>query len=338
MQLRVTYTPNGGGAAVTVDCPLLMDGRLRSASNSYATAAAGGAAVDQATTTDDTLWVGSNKAGTSPVYRLHESFVSFSLASVPSDATVTDAELTALPKRAANIGYLEVLAYDWGSGLTSADWRTPVQLSALPQAAVYDTDLYPLTAGERFTFDNVSLVARLQAALGAGVWRAVVVDEALPNGDAPTGAAYIGLCSVESDTTPDPLVGQVVSTLVSAVGSDPGFEPDAARVAVLDLSQHLLSTADAQAEGARYLALLGKAAYHGRITVKAPTVGLHGGGTKLAAYVRAGETIEEQNAGVVLWIRAADYDADSSTLTLDVGVDPTEYRYLPPGQRNELEG
>jgi len=169
-----------------------------------------------------------------------------------------------------------------------------------------------------------------------GVWRAVVVDEALPNGDAPTGAAYIGLCSVESDTTPDPLVGQVVSTLVSAVGSDPGFEPDAARVAVLDLSQHLLSTADAQAEGARYLALLGSAAYHGRITVKAPTIGLHGGGTKLAAYVRAGETVKEQNAGVVLWIRAADYDADSSTLTLDVGVDPTEYRYLAPGQRNPL--
>ena len=338
MQLRVTYTPNGGGAAVTVECPLLMDGRLRSASNSYATAAAGGAAVDQATTTDDTLWVGSNKAAATPVYRLHEAFVSFSLASVPSDATVTDAELTALPKRAANIGYLEVLAYDWGSGLTSADWRTPVQLSALPQAAVYDTDLYPLTAGERFTFDNVSLVARLQAALGAGVWRAVVVDEALPNGDAPTGAAYIGLCSVESDTTPDPLVGQVVSTLVGTASDDPGYEPDAARVAVLDLSQHLLSTADAQAEGARYLALLGSAAYHGRITVKAPTVGLHGGGTKLAAYVRAGETIEEQNAGVVLWIRAADYDVDSSTLTLDVGVDPTEYRYLPPGQRNELGG
>ena len=126
MQLRVTYTPNGGGAAVTVDCPLLMDGRLRSASNSYATAAAGGAAVDQATTTDDTLWVGSNKAGTSPVYRLHESFVSFSLAPIPAGATVVGAELTALPKRAANIGYLEVLAYDWGSGLTSADWRTPV--------------------------------------------------------------------------------------------------------------------------------------------------------------------------------------------------------------------
>ena len=302
------------------------------------TAASGGGTFSVATD-DDILYVGSNKAASSPVYRLHESFVEFSLSNVPTDATVVSATITGMLKASvgsAAAGYVRVFTFNWGAALASSDWRAPVHLAALPVAALVQTAGQPL--GTRLTFANADLVAQLQAALAARLWRAVLADALMYEGFAPTVASYVGFYSEEGDTEPDPLVGQVVSTLVSAVGSDPGFEPDAARVAVLDLSQHLLSTADAQAEGARYLALLGSAAYHGRITVKAPTIGLHGGGTKLAAYVRAGETVKEQNAGVVLWIRAADYDADSSTLTLDVGVDPTEYRYLPPGQRNELGG
>jgi len=340
LRLSVTYTPNGGGAAVTVDCPLASDGRLRSAHNVYATACAGGAAVDQTDTAGPVLYAGQNKTTKSPYYRLHESFAEFSLANVPTDATVTAATVSCVLKGGypGNVGSVYVCAYDWGDTLTSADWRTPAQLQALGySASLYVTSL-PI--GRRYSFMSINLKDKVSAALAARKLRVVLTDARLYHGYAPIGQQYVGLYSIEGDTEPDPLVGQVVSTLVSASGAsgDPGFEPDAARVAVLDLSQHLLSTADAQAEGARYLALLGKAAYHGRITVKAPTVGLHGGGTKLAAYVRAGETIEEQNAGVVLWIRAADYDADSSTLTLDVGVDPTEYRYLPPGQRNELGG
>jgi len=340
LRLSVTYTPNGGGAAVTVDCPLASDGRLRSAHNVYATACAGGAAVDQTDTAGPVLYAGQNKTTKSPYYRLHESFAEFSLANVPTDATVTAATVSCMLKGGypGNVGSVYVCAYDWGDTLTSADWRTPAQLQALGySASLYVTSL-PI--GQRYSFMSINLKDKVSAALAARKLRVVLTDARLYHGYAPIGQQYVGLYSIEGDTEPDPLVGQVVSTLVSASGAsgDPGYVPDAARVAVLDLSQHLLSTADAQAEGARYLALLGSAAYHGRITVKAPTVGLHGGGTKLAAYVRAGETIAEQNAGVVLWIRAADYDVDSSTLTLDVGVDPTEYRYLPPGQRNELGG
>lgn len=337
MRLKVTYTPSGGGAQVTVNCPLTFDGRLRSAHNVYATACAGGAAVDQVDTDDDVLWVGQNKAKTAPYYRLHESFVSFDLSAIPADATVNAATLSAMAKSKQTSGYdfvAYVYAYDFGATLTADDWRTPTQLQAMAISAERRSS--ETRPGELFEFTNrPTFIATVQAALTDGYLRIVMASDLLELAIAPDGPEYLGLWSSEGDTGPDPLLGQVVQTLVTASGVDePGFGIGTQQVDVLDLSDRMLTEADAGAMGAQYLAWRGRTAYHGSITIATPTVPLTAGGTKATPYIRAGEWIAEASIGVPHYITAADYDVDSSVMTLSVGEEPGEFRpIIPRGRR-----
>lgn len=334
MRLSVTYTPSGGGAAVTVDCPITLDGRLRSAAASYATACAGGAAVDVEEDDGETLFVGQFKATSAPLYRLHEAFAEFDITDVAADAQSIDAVTLSTVARSQQLDgssfTLRAYTFDFGATLEAADWRTPAQLAALTQVAGRSAlDFIP---GERVALGSLdAFKTAIATARAAGTtYRLVLASNRLQNATTPTGKEYLSLWSDEGDLQPDPLSGQVVQTAVSLTGDTPGHAIDSERVAVLDLSERSLTTADAQDEGKRYLTLLGSQAHHGSITVQAPTIDLYGGGTKLAAYVRAGEWVEETNAGTgPLRITTAEYDIDSSTLTMSIGEDPEEYRYLP---------
>lgn len=179
------------------------DGRLRSASDSYATARSG--AVDQVNTTDPYMYVGQNKSTSTPLYRLHEGFVEFDfddlVGGIPADATIEAVALKAMLRtKATGDGEftIEAFAFDWGTSINAADWRSNVQLGALTKVAQKATAQLSVDVG--FTFDDVALVAAVQAALASGKLRLVLASNRLRTATAPTGNEYVGIHSSEAES------------------------------------------------------------------------------------------------------------------------------------------
>lgn len=103
------------------------DGSISSTSASYATARAGGTlAVSSGT---EVTW-GQSYSGS--LYELNEAFLSFSFTA-PTDRVIS-AEILTYTLSAANRSvsrYITWVEYDWGTSLTTADWRSDTQLNAL---------------------------------------------------------------------------------------------------------------------------------------------------------------------------------------------------------------
>ena len=181
-----------------------LDGRLRSAHDNYATARAGGAAVDQVETTDDCVYVGQNKAASSPLYRLHEGFVEFGfdgVGGVPSDATVEAVTLKATPMGLSTGGAdftIEASVFDFDASLEAADWRSSSQLAALTRVATKATA--GLAVGVGFEFDDVALVDAVQAALSGRKLRLVLASGRMRAATTPSGPEYVTLHSSEGSS------------------------------------------------------------------------------------------------------------------------------------------
>jgi hypothetical protein len=78
--------------------------------------------------------------------------------------------------------------------------------------------------------------------------------------------------------------------------------------------------------GDQIIAWLGANAYQGTVTVATPTVPLRGGGTKLTAYIRAGDYIEDANLATgPLMITSMEMDVDSGIATLGIGETRAEF-------------
>jgi hypothetical protein len=87
-----------------------------------------------------------------------------------------------------------------------------------------------------------------------------------------------------------------------------------------------LETGQANAIGDQILAWLDANAYEGTVTIATPTVPLRGGGTKLTAYIRAGDYIEDANLDTgPLMITSMEMDVDSGVATLGVGETRAEF-------------
>ena len=182
-----------------------LDGRLRSASDSYATARNGGAAVDQVDTAGVFMYVGQNKAASSPLYRLHQGFVEFDFdtvgAVVPADATVEAVTLKGMlrSKATGDADFtIEASVFDFGTSLEAADWRSGTQLAALTRVATKATA--GLAVGVGFEFDDVALVDATQAALAGRKLRLVLVSGRFRTLSAPSGAEYVQLHSTEGSS------------------------------------------------------------------------------------------------------------------------------------------
>lgn len=188
-----------------------FDGRLRSASDSYPTARNGGAAVDEINTTDPYLYVGQNRAASSPRYRLHQGFVEFDFdtvgAVVPADATVEAVTLKATPMGLSTGGAdftIEASVFDFGTSLEAADWRSGAQLAALTRVATKATA--GLAVGVGFEFDvyagpgHVALVDAVQAALAGRKLRLVLASGRMRAATTPSGAEYVQLHSTEGSS------------------------------------------------------------------------------------------------------------------------------------------
>ncbi len=108
------------------------DGYLRSTNATLATAYAGSNLfVD---TVGDTLYTGMNNdwQGTKYVY---ESFLSFDTSVITDTDEIVDATLTSYtgyPQNQMDAWGQQFLIYNWTAPLTTASWRTPAQLTALP--------------------------------------------------------------------------------------------------------------------------------------------------------------------------------------------------------------
>lgn len=182
-----------------------MDGRLRSASDSYATARNGGAAVDQVDTAGEFMYVGQNKAATSPLYRLHQGFVEFDFdtvgAVVPADATVEAVTLKATPMGLSTGGAdftIEASVFDFGASLEAADWRSSSQLAALTRVATKATAGLAVDVG--FEFDDLALVDAVQAALAGRKLRLVLASNRMRTATTPSGMEYVTLYSTEGSS------------------------------------------------------------------------------------------------------------------------------------------
>lgn len=182
-----------------------FDGRLRSVSDSYATARNGGAAVDQVDTAGEFMYVGQNKAATSPLYRLHQGFVEFDFdtvgAVVPADATVEAVTLKGMlrSKATGDADFtIEASVFDFGTSLEAADWRGGAQLAALTRVATKATAGLAVDVG--FKFDDVALVDAVQAALAGRKLRLVLVSGRFRTLSAPSGAEYVQLHSTEGSS------------------------------------------------------------------------------------------------------------------------------------------
>lgn len=140
----------------------VADGFLENFSSTY-TAARDGTGVYSYVDTTDTVVRWGEKFST-PNYFCCEAFLSWAYT-VPANEVVTAAYVRVRASSALNTGVtrtLEIREYDWGATMTTADWRTAAQFSALPQVANIDSgqnagNLY-MSAG------STTLVNRLASA------------------------------------------------------------------------------------------------------------------------------------------------------------------------------
>jgi hypothetical protein len=87
-----------------------------------------------------------------------------------------------------------------------------------------------------------------------------------------------------------------------------------------------LETAQAADIGDQILAWLDTNSYAGTVTISTPTVPLRDGGTKLTAYIRAGDYIEDAYLATgPLMITSMTMDVDSGVATLGIGETKDEF-------------
>ena len=165
------------------------DGFLNSSNATYSVAAAGTGTFTVDTTATNVACYGDT------VYNLYESFVSFDLSSIPAGAVLNSAAMAfglIQAPNSANPVTMEVRKYNWGGSLSSANWRTPAQLTALNLACSRLFTSTDPVGGARYTLTNGTLLADLTP----GVVNYFVFNASgLRSGTAPTGVEVVNFYS-----------------------------------------------------------------------------------------------------------------------------------------------
>ncbi len=102
-------------------------------------------------TNDGKLWTG--QLLDSGTYYIDQSFLAFDASSIADTDTVSDVllELWGNTNLSTTDFTVEVAAYDWGTSVTTGDFRTAAQLSALTVLATYATSGFSTGAYKAFT-------------------------------------------------------------------------------------------------------------------------------------------------------------------------------------------
>lgn len=202
----LTSTPNAKGwrtkGTVTTVFAGTNDGRVQSGSTTYATARDGGGTVSVDTTS--TGDIGAGQFFSSPNYTLWEYFPEFDTSSIGTDTvSSTVLGLYGIADSSSTDFSVTAWLYDWGGTVTTADWRTAAQLSALTEVATFATAGGWSSSGyNSFTETGTAFSDGIN---GAGTTRIVVGSSRLESGTAPTGAEYVWwYFADQSGTTNDP--------------------------------------------------------------------------------------------------------------------------------------
>lgn len=185
-----------------------VDGELVSTSTNYTTARNGTGTFATPVTPDGICVIGQDLSGTT--YRLRQCFVQFDLSSIGSDQLLVSAYLDLFNKSTVGTAArdIEFREFDFGSSLTSADWRNPTQFAALP----YYSDIR-LANGAGSGLRGLrggSEQLKTRIATGSTTLRMVGATSRFRQGNAPTSSNPSEYNSVyhssQAGTTQDPML------------------------------------------------------------------------------------------------------------------------------------
>lgn len=186
------------------------DGQIESSNATYATARSGGTLV--ANTGGTSVNVGQVTG-----YACYEAFLSFDTSTIPDGDIITSVTLS-LDGTGATDGSdtdftINARIYNWGAGLTTADWIAGASLSGNTLVASRSTSGWSASGYNALT----SEAAFLTAINKTGVTYLVISSSRHEAGTAPTGNEYVGFATAEaSGTTHDP---KLVVTHVAPTGT-----------------------------------------------------------------------------------------------------------------------
>lgn len=187
-----------------------VDGAVESSSAAYADAVAGtGTAALAADAAGLTLAVVSGIANnnSAATYICTEAFISFDLSTLPPGCIVRGATLSLYHNASAvDVAFTaEVRTYDWGAGVTTADWVGGASLGALPLLASLASTAFAATQYNAFA-SLPTLAAALQAAAG-GTLRMIINNSLHRLATAPGLNVFSNIIFQSADTaltTQDP--------------------------------------------------------------------------------------------------------------------------------------
>ena len=203
MSTLVVYSGTTDGHIYCID-GVADDGEGGGSNGTYAEARAGTGVPFGAEDTYTYLHVGQNKVvAVFTEYQVFETFLAFDTSSVGSGSTVSAAvlNLTSYNNFTTTDFIIEARLYDWGTGLTTADWVAGANLSALTLLAHRDT-ASGWTANIAYDLTNDAFAANVNK---TGSTRLLLCSDHTTANTAPTTFEWLDAYAADqAGTTQDP--------------------------------------------------------------------------------------------------------------------------------------
>lgn len=265
--------------------------------------------------------VGQNWSGA--VYECQEGFIQFDTSALPDGATITGVTLKLYPSfdNSGTDFTINVLGFDWGASLTTADWRTPTQAAALTNYGSYAT-ASGWSGGYKSITGNASFIAAINK---TGMTYIMLVSSRWQAGNTPTGGEYVQPQNYDGANPPQLVIDYTGVTHVAAAALSAAatispaagltFAPGAALAAAATLSP--LATGEVLADTA--LAATGALAADGNIGTLLAASALVGSATLAAVAAPLVKNAAAALAASALLTASATRIAPIKTVSLGAG-------------------
>jgi hypothetical protein len=204
--------PEVWGRTTTTVFADTTDGSITSEKNVYATAAGAGGTL-YLNNPDTTVLTVGQEVFPGPTYEVYEAFVQFDTSSIDDGDTIDSAVLSldGNDNHSTTDFTAEAAVYDWGTSVTTADWRTATQLGALTRVATFASSGY--SSGYNAFTSDAAFVSNVNK---TGATRLIVFSARHRTTTTPPDQEYIFFSTADTaGTTSDPKL--VVNHTVAAV-------------------------------------------------------------------------------------------------------------------------